>query len=62
MALATRLCLSLGTFVVKRGLRRLLGPARRRLLSVFQLGLRWLRDCLVNNRDNCPCQLYLYPS
>ena len=61
MALATLLCLSLGTHLIKRGLRKLLEPARRRLLSVFQLGLRWLRDCLVNGRD-CPCQLYLYPS
>ena len=63
MALATLLCLSTGTFVVKRGLRKLLEPARRRLLSVFQLGLRWLRDRLVNGGDHpCPCQLYLYPS
>jgi len=62
MALATLLCLSLGTRVIKRGLRRRLEPARRRLLSVFQLGLRWIRDCLVNNRQDCPCQLYLYPS
>jgi Transposase DDE domain len=61
MALATLLCLSLGTTLIKRGLRRLLEPARRRLLSVFQLGLRWLRDCVVNRRD-CPCQLYLHPS
>ncbi len=61
MALATLLCLSLGTHVIKRGLRKLLEPARRRLLSVFQLGLRRLRDCLVNGGD-CPCQLYLYPS
>jgi hypothetical protein len=61
MALATLLGLSLGTRAIKRGLRRLLEPARRRLLSVFQLGLRWLRDCLVNGRA-CPCQLYLYPS
>lgn len=61
MALATLLCLSTGTFVVKRGLRRVLEPARRRLLSVFQLGIRWLRDCLVNGRD-CPCRPYLYPS
>lgn len=61
MALATLLCLSTGTRLIKRGLRKLLEPARRRLLSVFQLGLRWLRDCLVNGRD-CPCQLYLYPS
>jgi hypothetical protein len=61
MALATVLCLSLGTYVVKRGLRKLLEPARRRLLSAFQLGLRWLRDRLVNGGD-CPCQLYLYPS
>lgn len=63
MALATLLCLSTGTFVIKRGLRRLLEPARRRLLSVFQLGIRWLRDRLTNGGDHpCPCQLYLYPS
>jgi hypothetical protein len=62
MALATLLCLSTGTHVIKRGLRKLLEPTRRRLLSVFQLGLRWLHDCLANGRD-CPCQqLYLYPS
>src|SRR5215217_747347 len=61
MALATLLCLSVGTHVIKRGLRRMLEPAGRRLLSVFQLGLRRLRDCLVHARD-CPCQLYLYPS
>jgi hypothetical protein len=61
MALATLLCLSLGTRVIKRGLRKMLEPVGRRLLSVFQLGLRWLRDCLVHGRD-CPCQLYLYPS
>jgi hypothetical protein len=61
MALATLLCLSLGTLLIKRGLRRLLEPPRRRLLSVFQLGLRWLKDSLVHARG-CPCQLYLYPS
>jgi len=62
MALAMLLCLSIGTYVIKRGLRKLLEPTRRRLLSVFQLGLRWLRDRLVNGGD-CPCQqLYLYPS
>ena len=61
MALATLLCLSTGTHVIKRGLRKLLEPARRRLLSVFQLGLRRLRDCLTNGRD-CPCRPYLYPS
>jgi len=61
MALATLLCLSPGTRLIKRGLRKLLEPTRRRLLSVFQLGLRWLKDCLVN-RGDCPCQLYLYPS
>ena len=63
MALATLLCLSLGTRLVKRGLRKLLEPARRRLLSVFQLGLRWLRDRLVNGdgRD-CRCEPYLHPT
>ncbi len=67
MALATLLCLSLGTLLIKRGLRRLPEPPRRRLLSVFQLGLRWLRDRLVNGDGDayahgCQCQLYLYPS
>jgi hypothetical protein len=63
MALATLLCLSTGTYVIKRGLRGLLEPARRRLLSVFQLGLRWLRDRLVNGGGHpCLCQLYLYPT
>jgi Transposase DDE domain len=61
MALATLLCVSLGTQVIKRGLRKMLEPISRRLLSVFQLGLRWLRDCLVHGRA-CPCQLYLHPS
>jgi hypothetical protein len=61
MALATLLCLSLGTQVIKRGLRKLLEPARRRLLSVFQLGLRWIKDRLVHG-GACLCQLYLYPS
>jgi hypothetical protein len=61
MALATLLCLSLGTHVIKQGLRKMLEPVSRRLLSVFQLGLRWLRDCLVHGHA-CPCQLYLYPS
>lgn len=61
MALATLLCLSVGTYVVKRGLRKMLEPTRRRMLSIFQLGLRWLSNRLVNGGD-CPCQLYLYPS
>jgi hypothetical protein len=61
MALATLLCLSLGTYVIERGLRGLFEPRARRLLSVFQLGLRWLRDCLVNHKK-CPCKPYLHPS
>ena len=63
MALATLLCLSTGAYVIKRGLRTRLEPARRRLLSVFQLGLRWLRDRSINDgAGGCPCQLYPYPS
>ena len=36
----------------------------RRLMSVFQLGIRWLRDRIINgDAGDCPCQqLYLYPS
>ena len=61
MALATLLAVCTGTWVLKRGLRRLLESTRRRKLSVFQLGLRWLGL----DRDGAPappCSLYLYPA
>jgi hypothetical protein len=47
MLLAMLLCLAVGAQVVKHGLRRLLDPHRKRLLSYFQLGLRWLAQHFV---------------
>lgn len=60
VALATLLALSLGTRALKRGLRRVLESARRRKLSVFQLGLRWLAYAVTNDQD-APCDLHLLP-
>jgi hypothetical protein len=60
IALATLLALSLGTWVVKRGLRHHLESTRRRLLSFFQLGLRWLKAALVKEQP-LSCRLYLCP-
>jgi hypothetical protein len=60
MALASVLALSVGTWVVKRGLRHHLESRRRRLLSYFQLGLRWLQHALVQGQEVL-CQLYLCP-
>jgi hypothetical protein len=61
MALAMLLCVSLGTYAIKHGRRHYLEPATRRLLSIFQLGLRWMRDALVQGYP-LPCRVYLYPS
>ena len=71
MVLATLLSISLGTWLIKTGRRRDLDPHRRRRLSVFQLGLRWLRHLLLTtttgaDRD-APILLprylpYLHPS
>ena len=61
MALATLLCVSLGTQAIKGGLRRLFEPTRRRLLSVFQLGLRRLKDAWTQG-NALPLGVYLYPS
>jgi hypothetical protein len=60
MALATLLALSLGTWVLKTGRRSFLKATRRRLLSLFQLGLRWLRYALDHDQP-LPCRLSLYP-
>jgi Transposase DDE domain len=60
LALASVLALSVGTWVVKRGLRHYLESRRHRLLSYFQLGLRWLEHALVQDQE-VPCQLYLCP-
>jgi len=64
MVLATLLSISLGTWLVKSGLRRDLDPHRRRRLSLFQLGLRWLRHILIlTDPTRTPPHLpYLHPA
>ena len=49
IAIATLWCHELGEFVLKQGddLRHLVDPARKRTLSLFQLGLRWLKRSLA---------------
>lgn len=61
MALATLLAVSLGTWVLKSGRRSFLESRRRRTLSVFQIGLRWLQ-CVIHQDRAMPASLYLYPS
>jgi hypothetical protein len=60
MALAMLLAISVGTAVLKNGLRHAIDGRRRRLLSIFQIGLRWIHECLANCRT-LPDGLYLYP-
>ena len=50
MALATILALGLGSRVIRAGLRRLLESSRRRMLSLFQIGLRYLMFCVTHDR------------
>jgi hypothetical protein len=50
IAWATYLALGLGSRVIQAGLRRLLESGRRRALSLFQLGLRFLMFCLTHDR------------
>jgi len=49
IAIATLWCHELGEFVLKQGddFRCLVDPARKRTLSLFQLGLRWLKRSLA---------------
>ena len=60
VALALLLALSLGTWALKRGLRRVMDSTRRRKLSLFTLGLRWLRYAL-HAGAHAPCAPYLVP-
>jgi hypothetical protein len=64
MTLANLLSLSSGTWLLKSGRRRDLDPHRFRRLSLFQLGLRWLRHLLVLVEEcSLPPYLpYLHPS
>jgi hypothetical protein len=50
IALATYLALGLGSRVIKAGLRRVLESGRQRMLSLFQIGLRWLMFCVTHDR------------
>jgi hypothetical protein len=50
MALATYLALGLGSRVIQAGLRRFLESSRQRMLSLFQIGLRWVMFCLTHDR------------
>ena len=61
MALATLLAISLGTWALKSGRRRWLEPRRRRGLSVFQLGMRWLHAAIARCLAPPP-GIYLYPT
>lgn len=49
LAIATLWCHELGEFVLEQGVhsRRLIDPAHKRTLSLFQLGLRWLKRALA---------------
>jgi hypothetical protein len=63
MVLATLLLISLGTWLIKTGQRHDLDPHRMRRLSLFQLGLRWLRHLLMSDGQFMPHYLpYLHPS
>jgi hypothetical protein len=50
IALATYLAPGLGSRVIQAGLRRLLESGRERMLSLFQIGLRFLMFCLTHDR------------
>jgi Transposase DDE domain len=64
MTLASLLSISLGTWLIKSGCRRPLDPHRLRRLSLFQLGIRWLRHLLVltEERPLPPYLPYLHPT
>jgi Transposase DDE domain len=56
VAIATVWCHEVGQFVLLTGevLRRLIDPAHTRHLSIFQLGLRWIKRCLAVLLDSLP--------
>jgi len=56
IAIATLWCHELGEFVLKQGddSRCLVDPARKRTLSLFQLGLRWLKRSLATGFHELP--------
>jgi hypothetical protein len=56
LAIATLWCHELGEHVLKEGeaARRAIDPGPTRELSVFQLGLRWLKRCVSTNLSRLP--------
>ena len=56
MAIATLWCQELGEFVLKQGddYRCQVDPANKRTLSLFQLGLRWLKRTLATSLNVLP--------
>lgn len=56
MAIATLWCHELGEFVLKQGdaFRSQIDPSSQRTLSLFQLGLRWLKRCLAAALHSLP--------
>jgi len=56
VAIATLWCHELGEFVLQQGeaTRRLIDPGDFRELSIFQLGLRWLKRCLATMLNSMP--------
>jgi Transposase DDE domain len=61
IALATYLALALGSRMIQAGLRHWLDTGARRTLSLFQIGLRWLRFCQYHDRP-LPSNLSPAPS
>jgi hypothetical protein len=60
LTLATLWIDALAQHVLQRGLRHVLEDRSRSCYSRFQLGLRWLRRCLVNGL-HVPCSFWLSP-
>jgi hypothetical protein len=56
LAIATLWCHELGEYVLAEGeaCRRQIDPGSERELSLFQLGLRWLKRCTSTNIDRLP--------
>ena len=51
IALATYLALAVGSRVIRAGMRRFLESTRRRMLSYFTVGVRWVMFCLTHDRS-----------
>jgi hypothetical protein len=61
MALATYLALAVGSRMIKAGMRCYLESTRQRMLSLFTIGLRWVKYCLDHDRP-LPSNLSPAPS